>query len=201
VIFVDETIEISRQYGKTTEPSLSLQSASRRLIPDDRSMHKADETSGVTDISTEKYAPTSQFCLSLSTGPAPKYFNFCVPTSSSKWGLENVQQASLMQHFVQVLANSFDIFDPERHFTVQVPCRAAKSPILRDAIFALAARHLSIFSKCDPYVADTYHDRCIEELLPVIDQSNTIMSEDLLCAIGILRFLEELEGRSYIPQS
>jgi hypothetical protein len=113
---------------------------------------------------------------------------------TSRWNLENPQQALLMQHFIQNLASWFDLFDPHVRFALQVPNRASICPTLQKAIFALAARHLSQLTDLDPLLANRYYQQCIEELIPRFEDLNAMLDEDLLCATVILRLLEELDG-------
>jgi len=116
-------------------------------------------------------------------------------TSASRLGLQNPQQALLMQHFIQVLASWYDFFDPQQHFALHVPYRAAQCPILKEAIFAVSARHLSKLSTLDPFLADRYYEQCIEKLIPMFDDLEILMDGDLLCATVILRQLEEFNGK------
>ncbi|OCK75378.1 hypothetical protein K432DRAFT_429464 [Lepidopterella palustris CBS 459.81] len=109
------------------------------------------------------------------------------------WPLQDRHEAHLMRYFLENLAASFDLCDPDRHFALVVPQRAAVCPTLLNAIFAASARHLSRVSEFDPYVADRYHQECLKHLIPMLSDSAAIMDENLLAATVILRFLEEVE--------
>ncbi|OCL02702.1 hypothetical protein AOQ84DRAFT_348764 [Glonium stellatum] len=98
-----------------------------------------------------------------------------------------------MRYFVENLASSFDLCDPDRHFALVVPQRAAVCPTLLNAILAASARHLSRVSDFDSYVADRYHQECLKHLIPMLNETTAIMDENLLAATVILRFLEEVE--------
>lgn len=119
------------------------------------------------------------------------------------WPLQDRHEAHLMRYFIDNLACSFDLCDPDRHFALVVPQRAAVCPTLLNAIFAASARHLSRVSDFDPYVADRYHQECLKHLIPMLNDSAAIMDENLLAATVILRFLEEVEGRMLLvsPES
>lgn len=196
VVFVDETVELSRIYGAYRDSPSPAPLAAQHLndVPQLQSTPNHDvlntsEIAGKTPASIDTSATdnVSAFPYRLLSNPWPAH-------TRSRWGLQSLHQTVLMQHFVQVLASWFDIFDPDRHFALHVPCRAANSSILRDAIFALSARHLSIFSESDPYLADVYHEQCIETLMKAINEPDITLDENMLCAMGILRLLEELEG-------
>lgn len=79
-----------------------------------------------------------------------------IPTSPGlvNWPLESREEAKLMQHFVQNVAPCLDLTDPMRHFASVVPIRAQSSSLLRDAIFAASARHLSRTESMDPFISD-----------------------------------------------
>jgi hypothetical protein len=47
----------------------------------------------------------------------------------------------------------------------------------------------------NPYISDQYFKRCIEVLIPMISEAQGIIEEDILCAMVILRLLEELDGK------
>lgn len=100
-----------------------------------------------------------------------------------------------MRFFVETASTCLDLCDPDRHFALVVPHRAAESPILLNAIFACAARYLSRISDFDPYVAEKYHQECLKHLIPMLSDSAAVMDENLLAATIILRFFEEVEGQ------
>lgn len=110
------------------------------------------------------------------------------------WPLQEREEAILMRYFVENLSRCFDLCDPDRHFALVVPHRAAVCPILLNAIFACSAKHLSRVSDFDPYVSDRYHQECLRHLIPKLNDSAAVMDENLLAATVILRFLEEVQG-------
>lgn len=109
------------------------------------------------------------------------------------WPLEKKEEAALLRYFVDNLATSFDLCDPDRHFQLVVPHRAAVCPPLLNAILAVSARHWSRVGDYDPYVAERYHSECLKHLIPMLDETAALMDENLLAATVILRFLEEID--------
>jgi hypothetical protein len=80
-----------------------------------------------------------------------------------------------------------------QHFQVEVPRRAGTCPILLNAIFALAARHLSHVGNYDSYASARYHQECLKYLIPMLDNTATVSDESLFAASIILRVLEEID--------
>ncbi len=109
------------------------------------------------------------------------------------WPLGTVEEAELLRYYVEHLARSLDLTDPDRHFRVAVPQRAGTCPTLLNAIFALSARHLSRVGDYDPLVGDRYHTECLKHLIPMLDDSTAVLDENLLASMIILRNLEEIE--------
>jgi len=107
--------------------------------------------------------------------------------------LDDPNEAGLLRHFVNHLAISFDLTDPSCHFRNIVPQRALTDPILLNAILAASARHISRVSGGDPYIADKYHQRCIQHLIPMLSDEAAVLDENLLASTVILRFLEEID--------
>jgi hypothetical protein len=90
----------------------------------------------------------------------------------------------------------FDLCDKQRHFARVVPQYACSSVVLRNAIFALSAQHLSQISNYDIGASDNYYCECLKELLALTSKQDAIMDEALLVAAVILRLMEELRGMS-----
>lgn len=87
-----------------------------------------------------------------------------------------------------------DVCDPRRSFETIVPQRVGTYPILLNAIFALAARHMSHISNFDPLVSNRYHQACLDDLIPSVNLEESRWDENLFAATIILRVLEEMEG-------
>jgi hypothetical protein len=113
--------------------------------------------------------------------------------SQSIWNLSSAEQVCLMRHFIEDLSLWFDICDPRRHFATIIPQRAASSSLLRKAVFATSARHLSRSGRFDSGSADRYYQDCLDDLIPAVHDHDTITDETLLVAAVVLRLLEELD--------
>ena len=111
----------------------------------------------------------------------------------SVWPLSDPEEATLLRYFVEKLSRNFDLTDPLRHFRTVVPQRAATCPTLLNAIFALSSRHLSRTGQYDPLVSNKYHKECLKHLIPMLDDANAVLDENLLASTIILRYLEEIE--------
>lgn len=110
------------------------------------------------------------------------------------WPIKNATEARLLRYFIDCVSRRFDLCDPEKHFALVVPCRAAACPPLMDAVFALSARYLSRTTGFDEYMADRYYQRCLNSLVPMLNDSEALLNQDLFAAIVVLRTLEEIEG-------
>ena len=73
------------------------------------------------------------------------------------------------------------------------PCLAMSSPVLKNAIFALAALHLSHIANHEPLMAVHYHDRCIQAMVPMLDDGDQIKDDALLLTSMILALYEDLD--------
>jgi hypothetical protein len=98
-----------------------------------------------------------------------------------------------MRYYIENIAPFLDLCDLKRHFALVVPHRAASCPPLLNAIFAASARHLSRVAGADAWVADNYHSKCLGSLIPLLNDSAALTDENLLAAMIILRYHEEIE--------
>ncbi|KAK2042475.1 hypothetical protein LZ31DRAFT_596398 [Colletotrichum somersetense] len=114
-------------------------------------------------------------------------------TDRPAWPLIGRQEATLFRHYVEKLGFWLDLCDPIRHFETEVPQRSGTCPILLNAIFALAARHLSLTSAYDSLASNRYHEQCLNYLIPLLDHAGTVSDENLFAATIILRVLEEID--------
>ena len=111
-----------------------------------------------------------------------------------QWPLQNHQQAFLFRYYIEHIAPLLDLCDLDRrHFATVVPQRAAICPLLLYAVLAASAKRLSRVSDYDGIVVDRYHQSCLRQLIPALSSSAAIVDENLLTAIVILRFMEELD--------
>ncbi|KAH9213572.1 hypothetical protein DL95DRAFT_338963 [Leptodontidium sp. 2 PMI_412] len=119
-----------------------------------------------------------------------------IHTDDSVWPLKDAAEARLFGHYVLDLAKWLDLCDPNQHFQVEVPKRAAKSPVLLKAILALSARQLTLTkrtSESNEIAARQYYGDCIKLLIPMLDNVVTRADETLFAALIILRVLEEID--------
>ncbi|KAI1814410.1 hypothetical protein GGS20DRAFT_548495 [Poronia punctata] len=132
----------------------------------------------------------------ISGSHAPSYAN--VPTSRiderEAMPLKSRTEAALFRHYIQHIAVCLDCCDPLKYFELVVPERASNCDTLRNAIFAIAARHLSHTTGFDPLASNRYHDECLKYLIPMMDHASVIEDENLFAATIILRMLEEMDG-------
>ncbi|KAJ5201421.1 uncharacterized protein N7498_006084 [Penicillium cinerascens] len=112
--------------------------------------------------------------------------------------LASVTEAYLLRHFQIHLAPWLDAGDPERHFCADVAGRASSSPLLLYACLAVSACHLSrTANTISPEVADSYHERCVSIMLPVLDKPEFEIGLDiLLSSTVILRFFEQISSHT-----
>ncbi|KAK1984703.1 hypothetical protein LZ30DRAFT_422876 [Colletotrichum cereale] len=118
-------------------------------------------------------------------------------TDRPVWPLTGRQEATLFRHYVEKLGFWLDLCDPIRHFETEVPQRSGSCPILLNAIFALAARHLSLTSAYDSLASNRYHEQCLNYLIPLLDHAGTVSDENLFAATIILRVLEEIDVNTH----
>lgn len=110
-----------------------------------------------------------------------------------RWPLKDTTEILLLEHFTHNLSKFFDFCDQSRHFEIEAPRRARSCQSLLDAIFAVSSRHLCMIKKdFDPYVADFFYQRCLQNLIPDLDKEESNCNDNLLAATVILRLLEEL---------
>ncbi|KIN05899.1 hypothetical protein OIDMADRAFT_113285 [Oidiodendron maius Zn] len=109
------------------------------------------------------------------------------------WPLTDPSEALLLRHFVQNLATWLDLCDPLQHFQTDVPQRAATCRILLNAIFALSARHLNRIGNYDSFASNRYHQECLKVLIPMLNDTATVLDESIFAATIILRVLEEID--------
>ncbi|RAL15783.1 uncharacterized protein BO97DRAFT_440431 [Aspergillus homomorphus CBS 101889] len=135
------------------------------------------------------------------------------PTSNSDTAYLSLEEAFLLRHFAQNLAQWFDSNDRDRHFALHVPERAMFCSVLRYAIYTASAGLLTRLASCGKPVeslgipkevqlllnAETairYHDICISYLIEISHDPDEEYSEDFLTVATILRFYERIEAPS-----
>ncbi|KAL4753311.1 hypothetical protein BDW72DRAFT_191223 [Aspergillus terricola var. indicus] len=156
---------------------------------------------------------------STSTTEAPASANVSVSPSRNHlpWPRLNLREACLLRYFIEDLSRWFDLTDLRSHFANCIPQRARSNSTLLDAILAVSAQHFSTLSTAQKThilrlygLADTqiqeshvniteetvihYHSRCIAELRVLASEPQAVMDEDILAAVVVLRFFEELDN-------
>ncbi|ODM23265.1 hypothetical protein SI65_00854 [Aspergillus cristatus] len=175
-----------------------------------------DETPKFTGTSTnpssrsnqtlDSPAPPTPPTPSQPTSPEPEF-----ETSHTPWSQIGPNEACLLRYFVEELARWFDICDSSNHFASLIPQRARECLTLRHAILAASARHFSTLSasrQTDTFQKYSmshsitineetvlyYHNQCITDLRSLAGEPDAITDENLLAAVVILRFYEELDS-------
>lgn len=91
-----------------------------------------------------------------------------------------------------------DVCDVSRTFEILVADLAIEQPLVLNALLAFSARHLSRVSDYDPTVADGYHEKSVQLLIPQLDKDlrSGIASADelLLVATIFLRLYEQMNA-------
>lgn len=82
-------------------------------------------------------------------------------------------------------------------FTTDVLRLAPFCPVLLYSILALSAIHLNRTAEYDVNEAEEYHEKCIELLLPLVEDKRVITDGAVLASSVLLRFYEEISGKSF----
>ncbi|CAG8125654.1 unnamed protein product [Penicillium olsonii] len=120
-----------------------------------------------------------------------------------------LQESCLMRYFIEELSPWFDHCDELRHFQLVVPRRAERCLALRNAVFAVSARHLSrlpqyMTSRGIVYQGELLPDltkstsleymlKCIPELTRFHEIQDPTHQENIMATTVILRQYEEME--------
>ena len=169
----------------------------RRL--DSVSPHHFDRTQNISE-DHQPSLPTYSEDITLShlrpgsnqTSPSDQQSGIYLHTP--QWPMKNDQEAMLFRYFIDTLAPRFDLCDDERHFAKAVPRQAVFCPTLLNAIMAVSAKQLSrTNTSSDSLIVDYYHQKCLDVLIPELSNSAAIMDTNLLAAIVILRYMEEID--------
>ncbi|KAG5949440.1 hypothetical protein E4U53_005880 [Claviceps sorghi] len=131
--------------------------------------------------------------------------------SGQVFPLENVQEACLLRYWIEEISHwvrrighavassqtsngplQFDLCDESRHFHLVVPTRAREHAHLLNAIFAVAARHLSRLPKYKTAQGICYHG----QLLPHLDEHSAV-EYMLLCMPALRQFHDDVLDDDY----
>lgn len=160
---------------------------------------------GSTDWSVlspaNKHASPS-LSTSLSTKRSPNNLHHISPFSNSafspnssltlRWPVNNPFEARLFHHYIVACSDWVDVCDSRRHFTREVPKRAAHFPVILNAILGLAARHLWLTLKLEEDCSQPYVDQCLQSLIVALEDPLAHWDENFLVAVILLRLHEEI---------
>lgn len=92
-----------------------------------------------------------------------------------------------------------DIGDPEAHFSRYLPLQAIKSPAITHAILAFAFKHESSTSASggDDSAAVMHYTKCMQHLIPLLDNPVSELDDEVLATVLLLRKYEEFEGTMF----
>jgi hypothetical protein len=143
--------------------------------------HSPDEYPSIT-------SPTASIGASTSGSVSvPAVFSAALPSQQPKNLLH--KEGTLLRHYVQHLGRWLDGADPARQFTMRVPVHARHCPILLHAIQCFAACHLG-----DRDAVNEAYQLCIALLIERLNLDIATHDADLLCAIVILHYFEQLNA-------
>ncbi|KAJ3534078.1 hypothetical protein NM208_g7694 [Fusarium decemcellulare] len=189
---------ISSYHDTASEASWPTDPSNNRLLQRPSSQQQASPASGLSVHSAsdptllENFSPLTGEPLGGETS-TPAHES-SVYRSISVWPLKDPVEARLMRYFIEKVARGFDLCDPERHFALVVPWRAAYCPPLLDAALALSARYLSRTTDFDSYISNRYYQRCLNSLISTLGIADSLKNQDLFAAVVLLRTLEEIDG-------
>ncbi|KAF4314179.1 putative mfs monosaccharide transporter protein [Botryosphaeria dothidea] len=114
--------------------------------------------------------------------------------AGNQWPLPIEEEAMLLRYFYENVSHFFDVSEPIQYFRIDIPQRARTNTTLANAILALSSRILQWKNGYNPHVADRYYQRCLEALIPALNDETLVMDETLLAATIFLRMLEEMDS-------
>ncbi|KAI0112016.1 hypothetical protein GGR51DRAFT_53097 [Nemania sp. FL0031] len=111
--------------------------------------------------------------------------------------LESSNLANYFRHYISNVAPWYDLSDSQCCFSTEVPMVALDEPLLFSAVIALSAMVISrTTAPSARAVAETYHTRCIRDLIDLDSEDVLIKKGVALAATCLLRSYEILsEGR------
>ncbi|KAL5391438.1 hypothetical protein DPSP01_001306 [Paraphaeosphaeria sporulosa] len=139
---------------------------------------------------------------SLSQKRSPNDINHISPFSNSafsansslslSWPVKDPFEARLLHHYIVACSDWIDVCDSRRHFTREVPKRAAHFPVILNAILGLASRHLWLIEKLEEDHSQPYVDQCLQSLIIALEDPLAHWDENFLVAVILLRLHEEI---------
>lgn len=190
----EDGVALSLALGESAAPSLRLRNISRPGFPaSDAATPSAISSSTLQQLETR--APVSPFLTSPATStstaaggggaPIAPHFYDTLPFGQPR-SLEH-DEAFLVHHYAEHLGRWLDGTDPARQFTLRVPVQVKHCSILLHSVLCFAARH-----RGNHVTADRAYQRCIALLIDRLNLNVAAHDDNLLCAIVILRFFEQL---------
>lgn len=202
---LDAGPHLSSFHDSTSEASWPTDLSNTRLLERPSSQHYGSPVSGsavhslgdtlpLPPIDAFSPLPTQEVGAHCAEANHPTFTETPVYRDISVWPLKDPIEAKLMRYFIEKIARRFDLCDPERHFALVVPWRAAFCPPLLDAALALSARCLSRTTDFDSYISNRYYQRCLNALISTLGIADALKNQDLFAAVVLLRTLEEIDG-------
>lgn len=144
-------------------------------------------------------SPSSPFLVPPSrnsAGTSIANLQFSRPPEGRRTLLEPItlthDEALLVHHYTEYLGRWLDCTDATRQFTLGIPEKVKTCPVLCHAVLSFAARH-----RKDDVTAEAAYQHCIALLIDRLNEDAASHDETLLCAIVILRFYEQLNGKRH----
>ncbi|KAF1973597.1 hypothetical protein BU23DRAFT_133553 [Bimuria novae-zelandiae CBS 107.79] len=146
-------------------------------------------TAGLQDPSPSAFLPIAESSSinNLAGGrvAVPATFSTAVP---SKEPVPLIRRdAMLVHHYSEHLGRWLDGTDAARQFTLTLPEQVKHCSILLHAVLCFAARHIR-----DDVTAQEAYTACLNLVIERLNLNTALHDDDLLCAIVILRFFEQL---------
>ncbi|KAJ5378319.1 uncharacterized protein N7496_005728 [Penicillium cataractarum] len=109
-------------------------------------------------------------------------------------GLRCREEAALLKFFKEHWVPGLDSQDANHQFALEVHQRAPRTPVLLNAILAVASLHQSRLSGSSIVVAEQYHEECVKLILGMLNQADGPIDDILLATTVILRVYEQMNG-------
>ncbi|TDZ13502.1 hypothetical protein C8035_v004399 [Colletotrichum spinosum] len=191
-----------------------------RLREDEQQQQQQQQQQQYQAIPSPQAAAHSSVIDQFSPSAASFHHDQDVTSLQPQQPVDGFQEACLLRYFIEELSPWFDLCDASRHFQLVVSSRARKCQPLRDAIYAVAARHLcrhprfhtpspapaapsptpvvvvyqnQVLPDLTPQSAFEYMLRCIPALHEISRTQDAEYRENLAAAALILRQFEEMD--------
>jgi hypothetical protein len=183
--------------SRNHSPQANEDQAGHRSVPSD-SDGTSQSTSDPSPASIAIHSPGSPFLVertrSQSSISVASLLRQPAPEAIRSHSQENCQltqkEAQLVHYYSEYLGRWLDCTDATRQFTLGVPEKVRKCSVLCHSVLSFAARH-----RREHATADAAYQRCIALLIRRLSEPSASHDEALLCAIVVLRFFEQLNGR------